>query len=187
MTALNGDEKSALRNQMRKRRLQLSPHERKIASEELCRKLLEFFSLRAPTAKVIAVYLASAQEIDLTLFIREFLQRGMTLLAPRWNGYTYELSRLVSLEESDLRCGPMRILEPLEEDIFLPDSVDVWVVPGLAFTVTGERLGYGGGWYDRLLSNASEKSLKVALSYDFQIVSSLPTQEHDIPLDAVIF
>ena len=48
--------------------------------------------------------------------------------------------------------GPMNILEPAEADIVKPADVEVWVIPGLAFTKDGKRLGYGGGWYDRLLA-----------------------------------
>ena len=65
-------------------------------------------------------------------------------------------------------------------------EVSVWIVPGLAFTCDGRRIGYGGGWYDRFLSAASQGALKLGVAYSFQLVDSLPVEPHDVPLTAVI-
>ena len=178
--------KDALRSEMRIRRASIGEGERAFYSEKICAELISFLSSRAPAASHIAVYLASPQEIDLTDFIRKMLKTGKSIFSPRWNGETYLLSQVVSLDERDLRCGPMGIKEPREENILDPSLIDVWVVPGLAFTAKGMRLGYGGGWYDRLLSKASSESLKVGVAHPFQIVESLPFEEHDVLLDAVL-
>jgi 5-formyltetrahydrofolate cyclo-ligase len=66
-------------------------------------------------------------------------------------------------------------------------NVDLVLVPGLAFTSTGLRLGRGGGIYDRLLSTLnSEKSLTMGICYENQIVDSIPVEKHDRPVDLVI-
>ena len=89
-------------------------------------------------------------------------------------------------DEAYLRQGPMGILEPVEAEIVSPKEVKVWLVPGLAFTRDGKRLGYGGGWYDRLLAEALKDSLKLGVAHAFQVVDDLPSELHDIRLTGVI-
>ena len=175
---LNKDE---IRRMMRERRRTLTPKERTAASEIICAKLAAL-NLHSP----IAVYLASPQEIDLSPFIRKMRTMGVKVVAPRWNGETYELAVLKGLDEAHLRKGPMGILEPAEDEIVSPKEVETWLVPGLAFTRSGKRLGYGGGWYDRLLAEASKNSLKIGIAYAFQIVDELPSEPHDILLSKVV-
>ena len=152
------------------------------ASEIVCAKLVAL-ELHSP----IAVYLASSQEIDLSPFVRKVLSKGLEVVAPRWNGETYELAVLRGLDEAHLRQGPMRILEPAEAEIVSPKEVEVWLVPGLAFTRNGKRLGYGGGWYDRLLAEAPRDAVKLGIAHAFQVVDDLPSESHDILLSKVVW
>ena len=173
--------KDEIRRTMRERRKALTPEERTAASEAVCAKLAAL-QFKSP----IAVYLASPQEIDLSPFIRKMLEGGDKAVAPRWNGETYELAVLKGLDEAHLRQGPMGILEPAEAEIVLPREVGVWLVPGLAFTRNGKRLGYGGGWYDRLLAKAPKDAVKLGIAHAFQMVDDLPNESYDIPLTGVI-
>ena len=174
-------DKDEIRRTMRERRRTLTPEERTAASEIICAKLAAL-NLRSP----IAVYLASPQEIDLSPFVRKMLESGAGVVAPRWNGETYELAVLKGLDEAHLRQGPMGILEPAEAEIVSPKEVEVWLVPGLAFTRSGKRLGYGGGWYDRLLAEAPKDAVKLGVAHAFQMVDDLPNEQHDILLTGVI-
>ena len=176
---------------MRERRRALTPEERTAASEIICAKLaadsdialrIDPFECGSP----IAVYLASPQEIDLSPFIRKVRTMGVKVVAPRWNGEVYELAVLKGLDDAHLRKGPMGILEPAEAEIVSPKAVEVWLVPGLAFTRSGKRLGYGGGWYDRLLAKASKASLKLGIAHAFQVVDDLPSEPHDVLLSKVV-
>ena len=166
---------------MRERRRALTPEERTAASEIICAKLAAL-NFHSP----VAVYLALPQEIDLSPFIRKMLESGVKVVAPRWNGETYELGVLKGLDEAHLRQGPMGILEPAEAEIVSPKEVEVWLVPGLAFALNGKRLGYGGGWYDRLLAEAPNDAVKFGLAYEFQVVDDLPSESHDILLSKVV-
>ena len=67
-----------------------------------------------------------------------------------------------------------------------PSVIDFAIIPGVAFDVAGNRLGYGKGFYDRLLLNLSEDCLTVGISYQCQIFDSIPTEDHDISLDLVL-
>ena len=183
--------KDAVRRQMRSRRKALTPEERELAAKAVCAKLRSddaFAEAADPLdgGGAIAVYLASPDEIDLSELILEMLKLKATVVAPRWNGETYELAKVKGLSDAYLRRGPMNILEPAEADIVKPEEVEVWIVPGLAFTKDGKRLGYGGGWYDRLLSSASKRANKIGVAYEFQIVGSLPHEPHDIKMDGVV-
>lgn len=168
---------------MRGRRKTLSPEQRLAASKAICERLAADI---LPTNGAVAAYLASPDEIDLSQLILSLLARGLTVAAPRWNGETYELAKLHGLAAADLRRGPKNILEPADAEIIEPSSIATWIVPGLAFTEDGARLGYGGGWYDRLLAGSSAASLKIGVAYGFQMVPELPCEPHDIPLDRVI-
>ena len=161
--------KDDIRRRMRAIRKALAPEEHERASKVICAKLIDddLISVAADPFEgggAVAVYLAS--------------------VAPRWNGETYELARLRSLSEGNLRRGPMNILEPAEAEIVRPSEVAAWIVPGLAFTIQGDRLGYGGGWYDRLMADA--KGFKIGVAHEFQIVKNLPHEPHDIPLIRIV-
>ena len=174
-------DKDEIRRTMRERRRALSPEERTAASEIVCAKLAAL-QLKSP----VAVYLASPQEIDLSPFILKMLARGGKVVAPRWNDETYELAVLRGLDEAHLKQGPMGIREPAKAEIVSPEEVEAWLVPGLAFTRNGKRLGYGGGWYDRLLARASKDSLKLGIAHAFQVVDDLPSEPHDILLTCIV-
>lgn len=76
----------------------------------------------------------------------------------------------------------------LPEDVPPPDArlIDVIVVPGLAFTVDGRRLGQGGGWYDRFLPGLRDHCPMIGVAFEVQIVDELPTEPHDVTLDVVV-
>ncbi len=135
----------------------------------------------------VAVYLATPDELDLTPFIERLLAEGVPLVAPRWNGEAYDLARLPSLTPRDLQEGPMHVWEPRQAELVSPSEIAVWIVPGLAFTRTGGRLGYGGGWYDRLLAARATEATLLGVAYRFQIVESLPLEVHDLALTRIIF
>ena len=183
--------KDELRREMKARRKALAAEEKSAADAAVCEKLkarsdigemIDPLNCGSP----IAVYLASPDEINIDPYIEYMLATGVEVVAPRWNGETYELAKLKGLDEKDLRRGPMGIREPIDADIVEPKDVYAWIIPGLAFTRSGKRLGYGGGWYDRFLASAPKGAIKIGVAYSFQIVDDLPAEPHDIPLTDVV-
>lgn len=179
-------DKNMIRAEMRTRRKAVTPEARAAAGKELSRRLI--VDERALGAAIsakgpIAVYLASKEEIDLADFITAALSFGCAVVAPRWNGTDYELVRLQNF--ATLVKGPHGILEPPAGPAMRPEDVRAWLVPGLAFTKDGGRLGYGGGWYDRLLCRAAKQTPKIGIAYGFQLVDALPTEPHDVRLTSV--
>ena len=189
---MNSDSnKAEIRRAMKARRKELSADEKSAADAVICEKLkarsdigemVDPFDFGSP----LAVYLASQDEINIDPYIEYMLRAGVEVVAPRWNGETYELARLKGLDEKNMRRGPMGIREPVDADIVEPKEVSAWIIPGLAFTRGGKRLGYGGGWYDRLLASAPKDAVKIGVAYSFQIVDDLPDEPHDVPLTDVV-
>ena len=73
-----------------------------------------------------------------------------------------------------------------ESDLHLPETIDLILVPGLAFSKDRHRLGRGGGFFDRLLAGRAAKAFKVGICFSFQLLDTLPTAAHDIVMDAVV-
>lgn len=183
--------KERLRREMKARRKAIPADERAAADAVVCERLKARRDLGetagAPDGdSPLAVYLAGATETNIDAFIEHMLGAGVKLVAPRWNGRTYELARLAGLDGESLRSGPMGIREPAGEDVVAPGEVRAWIVPGLAFTRDGRRLGHGGGWYDRLLAAAPHGAVKIGAAYSFQIVDDLPSEPHDARLAGVV-
>ena len=187
----NGNSKFELRREMKARRKGMTAAEKSAADAAICEKLKarRDIGVMADTLNFVgalSVYLASPDEINIDPFIEYMLRAGVEVVAPRWNGETYELAKLKGLDEKKLRCGPMGIREPVDADVVEPKEVSAWIIPGLAFTRGGKRLGYGGGWYDRLLASAPKDAAKIGVAYSFQIVDDFPAEPHDIPLTDVV-
>ena len=84
--------------------------------------------------------------------------------------------------------GAFGIPTPSEKDraIVSPDIIDLAVVPGLAFTRKGDRLGRGKGYYDRLLARFPSHAMKVGVAFGFQVLDFIPIAHHDIGMDVVL-
>lgn len=187
----NDVSKRELRGIMKARRREVSAGFRREYSAALCQMLLGRDDVKKAVSAggVFAVYLASADEIDLSHLIQGLWNSYCKVAVPAWRDGTY---RLVSYSaDTRLVAGPMGIQEPEAEGDGLQyvdeRSVDVWIIPGLAFSRSGARLGYGGGWYDRFLAKADPSALSIGVAYPFQIEESLPLEPHDIPLSDIVF
>ena len=189
---VTGFDKAGIRREMKARRRELAADEKAVADAVVCEKLKtrgdigEMIDPLDCGGGVLAVYLASPDEINIDPYIEYMLRAGVEVVAPRWNGETYELAKLKGLDDKNLRRGPMGIREPIDADVVEPKSVYAWIIPGLAFTRGGKRLGYGGGWYDRFLASAPKGAVKIGVAYSFQIVDDLPSEPHDIQLTDVV-
>ena len=182
------EDKESFRSKIRNMRKQQTAVQADTLSRHICSVLISRLSGDLLQGnKIIAVYLARQNEISLDAFIEYALKKGIALVAPRWNGERYDLAELSSLSAPYIALGPMRIREPAPTSpIVSPGKVGIWLVPGLCFTRSGKRIGYGGGWYDRLLSGAGAGTIKVGIAASYQIFEDLPTGETDIAMDYCI-
>ena len=168
---------------MRVRRAALTPREVAAGSAQVIDRLYRDPAWLAAT--VVAVYVSARGEVATHELIRTELDRGKRrLCAPKVRGQALELREIRAW--GDLSPGAFGLLEPGTHcAVVPPDTVELVLVPGLAFTPTGTRLGYGGGYYDRLLATTTDAT-SIGLAYGFQIIPELPTEPHDITLNHVI-
>lgn len=180
--------KAEIRNEMRVKRRALSEEERAEASASICRALLAREDVQAAMAakRPFAVYLASRDELDLTAFIEALWEEDITVAVPCWNAAEKSYSLGAYDNTTTLVEGEYHILEPAEMNPIAAQDIGVWIVPGLAFTRGGGRIGYGGGWYDRLLKQAAPESISLGVAHDFQFVDSILAELHDQSLTAVV-
>lgn len=132
-------------------------------------------------ANTLYAYLSYNQEVRTAPIIQKALSQGKRVAVPKI--YGTEMRFVYITENSVIAPGYKGIPEPVEDSI-ADDSSALVLMPGLAFTAEGQRMGYGGGFYDRFLEK--EPHPTVALCFDFQLLSQLPTEEHDLPVDAVL-
>ena len=142
-------------------------------------------------ARTILFYASFRSEVNTEKLIRQSLEDRRITVLPRVVKISETLKLYVIRNWADLASGSWGILEPIEAGKRELQAVDIDIViaPGVAFDESCNRLGYGKGYYDKLLSGrrSSEcKPLIVGLAYEEQIVSSLPCNPHDIKMDIVI-
>ncbi|MDQ4050394.1 MAG: 5-formyltetrahydrofolate cyclo-ligase [Thermoproteota archaeon] len=157
----------------------------KLNSEEVAKrsKIIQEFVINTEEfrqAKVVGAYFAIGSEVMTELIIGRTKMLGKKIALPRVEGdeiIFYELPLTNTLVK-----GRFGIMEPPPHDP--ADKIDVLVVPGIAFDKKGNRLGYGKGFYDRLLSSNLTK-FSFGLAYSFQVIENLPHEDHDKRLDAI--
>ncbi|MHC1711594.1 MAG: 5-formyltetrahydrofolate cyclo-ligase [Solidesulfovibrio sp.] len=182
------NDKSALRRDMLRRRDALSRDFVMAASQAVIRGVMQL--PRWPLAGEVLAYLPIRNEVDATALVEDLLARGRRLLLPRCRDNQpgqLDLGCVSCL--TDVTPGRYGILEP-RQDLCLPPEAfapDMILVPGLAFDATGARLGFGGGYYDRLLAlPLATGAYIVGLGYDFQMTPRLPVAIWDKPMDAIV-
>lgn len=131
-------------------------------------------------AKTIALFASIGQEIDTAPVHRALYEEGKLLVYPRVHGR--EMVFAPGMKASDFTIGTMGIREPVTEPT---DAIDCILVPGLAFSESGYRLGYGGGYYDRYLA-AHPDALRIGYGFSEQWNIDVPVSEWDVPLDAFV-
>ena len=181
--------RQALRRQARKERDALSAAQRARASAVICAQLCSLPETAA--AQSLFVYCAFRSEVE-TAPLWPLLQgQGKQLCVPLTLPTSREMLPLVLDDPAELRPGAFGIPEPLyrEERVFPADRLDMVILPGLLFDRAGNRLGYGGGFYDRFLANRASQALRVGLAFACQLADApvrLPVAAHDMPLDILI-
>jgi len=140
-------------------------------------------------SRVVMAYVSFGSEFQTGDVIRHVLDAGKTLVLPRINRARRALE-IYEVREPvrDLEPGGWGILEPRPDRCARVemDIVDVVLVPGLAFDARGWRLGYGGGYYDRLLGGLTARPPLVAGAFEAQMVGAVPIGAHDVPMDIVV-
>lgn len=180
-------QKTEIRKQMKSFKEGLLEEEYQKKSKRILEKVI--LSTWYQNAECLLVYISVRHEVDTAALIFHALAEGKQVAVPKVMGKNMEFFFIQSM--GNLSAGFFQIPEP--DDIshpFLCSSVKraVMLAPGVAFGKNGERLGYGGGFYDRYLEKAEKERiiLKVGLCFQEQLLEALPTEAHDKKMDLII-
>lgn len=181
--------KSHIRTHMRRRRQSLSRAERRAASYALCQRLHQYALF--VNAKHLGIYVTHDDEIDTRYVIEQCWRRGVAvyvpILDPVRKGFLW-FARYQA--QAPVRKNKYGIQEPTRSAARMaPKWLHCVVVPLVAFTPSGQRLGMGGGYYDRTFSVralGTKKATLVGVAFDCQKIESLPCEHWDVPLTAVV-
>ncbi|HII95284.1 MAG TPA: 5-formyltetrahydrofolate cyclo-ligase [Candidatus Methanofastidiosum sp.] len=175
--------KSELRARIKEEMANLNYAKKDIMDEKIRNSIYSLKEYRL--ANIIFTYVSKDKEVDTIDLISHSITLGKAVCVPltKKDNNSLEIREIKDLV--DLKIGNFDILEPNKNTkITNPEEIELLFIPGLAFGVRCERLGRGGGYFDRFLM--SSRGLKVGLAYEFQIFDSLPVEKHDIKMDMII-
>ena len=178
--------KNSIRKEILKKRDDI-PQKIKKEKNVLIKKKL--FSLHEfINAEVLFFYASFRSEVETHTMIRESLEMAKRVLLPKVqvDGHRIKLYEIQDINE--LSPGYMGIPEPPFTNAYSIsiDEANIIIIPGVAFDYSGNRLGYGGGYYDMLLAQKTKKAPIIALAYEEQLVEKVPSEPHDVKIDMLI-
>lgn len=167
---------------MRAMRRAITADEVKEKSAQIQKQLFSFE--KYINAKTVMLYISAFKEPSTTEIITDALNSGKRVVVPVSDTQTETIILSYLGDISDLQKGAYGILEPKTIKPADAADIDFVLIPGLAFDKHGNRMGFGKGYYDKLLcSTAAEKT---ALCYEFQLFNAIPASSHDVPMNTII-
>lgn len=170
--------KDEIRHRIRANKALLTNEDKAIAADKVFDQLEKLAAFIMSNR--ILMYHSLPDELSTIKFIKKWDKRKSFFL-PRVNGLNLEI---LPFDQSKLSLGAFQIEEPQGDDTTDISSIEMIVVPAVAYDRNCNRVGRGKGYYDRLL--AGSKALRVGIAYDFQVVDDIETDEYDVPVDILI-
>lgn len=174
-------DKTTLRNEIRAAKKAVPFYEKLQRSQAILQQVAQL--PRFVEAQTVLLYWSMADEVQTHEFVEQWYHRK-TILLPCVDGDDLRL-RTYTGPESMVAGEQFGIGEPTGEEFTDYDSIDIIIVPGVAFDCHGNRMGRGRGFYDRLLQR-TPNAYKIGIAFDFQLRDTIPTEPHDIAMDKVI-
>lgn len=186
--------KVALRKSMQKKLTALSQEEKKLQSENVITKLFALPLLQK--SKRISVYLSTEDEISTEPILKYIFENKKSCFVPRYSRNDMEMVKLNSMKDWEaLPLTKWNIKQPdlsdIRENALEGGGLDLVIVPGVAFTSKGDRLGHGKGFYDTFLTSLEKRQryapITVALAFKEQVLNEIPLQQHDVKIDLILY
>ena len=189
MRDTTASERKDLRSSILAQRSRLTAKESDFFAHQLLSLLFTLPEIQANNC--FFVYCSYQKEVPTKTLIDRLLAMGKTVAVPLTDPRNFTMEAVVlSDPDKDLISGYKGIPEPdsslIPEKIISPACIEVALVPGSVFDVQGNRLGYGGGFYDRFLAHKAPQALRIGLAFSFQVMERIPHQAHDVPMDMVV-
>ena len=175
-------DKKELRRSIRERKRAMTEEEIVTRSEALGKAFAS--SPLYQQADTVYGYLPYNQEVRTVSMLEQALRDGKKVAVPKVTGDEMVFIYLEDLTQ--VEKGYAGIPEPVADGPVAQNKTALVLMPGLAFDRDGHRIGYGGGFYDKFLQREPEHPT-LALCYEFQMLPHLETEEHDIPVDCVLW
>jgi 5-formyltetrahydrofolate cyclo-ligase len=181
-----GEGPAEIRRRIQALRKAQDPEQAHRFARSICKRLLAAIAPRAQGLN-IAIYRSLPEELDPSPLAEALALAGARLFYPRVVDVLQSRMEFIEMDaQATWVAGPFGIQEP---DPALPaaaaGTLDLIVVPGVAFGEKGGRIGRGAGFYDRALTH-QVSALRVALAFDFQVLARVPQEPHDQPVDWVL-
>lgn len=135
-------------------------------------------------AEAIMLYMPLGNEMSTVEMIKKAHSDGKTVLVPVMDGKTFEITAHRIYKDSEFEKGVFSLTEPIEKSPFDISKINLVIVPGVAFSKTGERIGFGKGCYDKFLKDST--AIKVGFCYDYQLTDEIITDDFDIKMDYLV-
>lgn len=161
----------------------LAPATLRRESQQLTRRLLATPVWRQ--AQAVALTMSQSFEVDTSQLIRAAWIQGKVAAVPRTRPQ-HQLEFVAVTEDTEYQETHFGVLEPVNGRVLAQPALDLVVVPGLAFTATGRRLGFGGGYYDRYLADYPGKTVAMALTTQLAQPAEWPVDDFDVTIDQVL-
>lgn len=179
-------DKKTIRKEILRKRDSIQPEIRQIKDRLIMDKVISLPDFLK--AKTIFYFASFRSEVNTLPQIEEALRSGKRIVLPKVDNANKRLKLYEILNTDEIKLGFWGIPEPeaipeRERDI---NEVDLVIMPGVAFDTQGTRLGYGAGYYDKLLSGLKRNIPLIAIAYEEQIVDTLPSEDHDVRIDMIV-
>lgn len=179
------NEKRQIRTQIRQQLRELSPEQRDQWSAQITDRLLALPEYHR--ARTIMAFFSFAKEYDTEPLMRHALSKGKILCAPRVDWSTWRMLPVAVTAPDQYLKNDRGIKEPTGDLLVDTETIDLIIMPGLAFDLSGHRLGRGAGFYDRFLSQVQLRhALRLAPVFDIQILPAVPHDQLDQPIDILL-
>ena len=173
--------KEQIRRDFKTRRRTLSCEHVRINSDKICENFLDSDIYK--NCQNILAYSTIQNEVDLSQIINQALLDNKNLFLPRVEGDSMNFFRINNTDK--LQIGSYNIPEPQNGTVYQDSTNSIMLVPGIAFSTQGARIGFGKGFYDKYLSQHNS-IFKIGIAYDWQITKSWVTNEFDINMNMII-
>lgn len=182
---MNKEEKKALRNKILSIRDSLNNNEKELMDNKIFNELVNTDLYKK--AVNIFIYISFSNEINTRNIIEKAFEDKKNVFIPKVYKDDKSMKAIKLNSFNELKKNSMGILEPMDDSNFIEkENIDLIIVPGVVFDNECNRIGYGGGYYDRYLEDIKSKGNKIALAYDLQIVDEIECESHDIKVDYII-
>jgi 5-formyltetrahydrofolate cyclo-ligase len=185
LRAVSLDNRRSLREAVLARRRDLPEADCRRCSEQIQATALQLEEYRK--ANIVALYSPVQNEVDTSVILTDAINSGKRVYYPKLS-FAQSCSFAQIRSSAELVGGPYGVLEPAGSERLLPTDSDrvIVFIPGLLFDRRGNRLGRGGGWYDRALEGLVGRGVYVGLAYDFQLVKTLSVKSWDQRVHIII-